>query len=238
MTAPTKAAPTKAPASTTKAPAAAPAGTVAMQIPALKTETVVIPIVGTSPLLMHAWSEKARKQMLDSMQGRKSPKMQKDPDAEYQAAFYRQDDGTPGFPALAFKAATVEASRLFGKDVTKVALRQSMFFHGTWSKSAGQVLVPIHGDPTMREDVVRVGVSGTDLRYRPEFAEWSSVLTVTYVVAPLALDSVLTLVQTGGMGTGIGDWRPEKGGNLGTYAIDPTREVELVRTPTFGLVRG
>jgi hypothetical protein len=40
------------------------------------------------------------------------------------------------------------------------------------------------------------------------------------------------------MGTGIGDWRPEKGGNLGTYAIDPTREVELVRTPTFGLVRG
>lgn len=195
----------------------------------LDAETLIVPIVGTSPLIMHAWSAKARQQMLDSMQGRKTPKTVKDPQAEYEAALYRRDDGGYGFPVLAFKSATVEASRFYGKSVTKVALRQSLFFSGEYSKSAGQSLVPIYGEPQMREDVVRVGISGRDLRYRPEFPEWSSELTVTYVRSSLTHESVLSLIDAGGLGTGVGEWRPERDGFFGNYRLDPTREMTVKR---------
>jgi hypothetical protein len=199
-----------------------------VQISRIDAETLEVPIVGTAPLIMHNWSEKAKRMLLDNMQGRRSPKESKDPEAEYEAAFYRTDADGYGFPILAFKAATVEASRQYGKNVSKVGLRQTLFFSGTYSKTAGQALFPISGEPHMREDVVRVGMSGTDLRYRPEFSEWSTVLTVTYIKSALTMESVLSLIDVGGMTVGVGEWRPEKDGDFGTYKIDQTREVQVV----------
>jgi hypothetical protein len=199
-----------------------------IEINRIGAETLSVPIIGTAPLIMNNWSEKAKRQMLDAMQGRRAPKEPKDPDAEYEAAFYRMKDGRYGFPVLAFKAATVEASRFYGKAVTKVGLRQCLFFSGEYSPTAQKSLAAVTGEPRMREDVVRVGMSGTDLRYRPEFPEWTTTLTVTYVTSALTASSVLSLIEAGGMGTGVGEWRPEKDGDFGTYQIDPTREVEIV----------
>jgi hypothetical protein len=200
-----------------------------LQIDQINAETIRVPIVGTAPLIMNAWSAKARRQLLDTQQGRKTPKVARDPEADYEAAFYRADDGSYGFPVLAFKSATVEANRFYGKSVTKVGLRQALFFSGVYSKSANQSLVPIHGEPRMREDVARPNGRGADLRFRPEFLEWFSELTVTYVLASLTRASVLSLIDAGGLGTGVGEWRPEKGGDFGTYRIDPTRDVEVIK---------
>jgi hypothetical protein len=166
--------------------------------------------------------------MLDAMQGRKSPKENKDPQAEYEAAFYRFHDGGYGFPVVGFKAATVDASRFYGKDVTKVGLRQFVVLRGEVGVD-GQQLARITGEPRIREDVVRVGRGGADLRYRPEFPEWSTTLTVLYVTSALTRDSVLSLIDAAGMGVGVGEWRPEKNGDFGTYQIDQARGVEVVK---------
>lgn len=207
---------------TTPAPQATAAQ---VSISRIDTETMLVPLVGTAPLIMHKFSEKAKRQMLDAMQGRKAPKQSKDPEAEYQAAAYRHDDGTYGFPVIAFKAATVGAARFFDKSVTMTMLRQALFFDADLSRTEGQKLVRIDGEPTMREDVVRVGQGGTDLRYRPEFTTWSTTVSVTYVRSMLTRESVLSLIDAGGMGVGVGEWRPEKRGDFGTYQIDDSREV-------------
>ena len=199
-----------------------------ISISRIGTETLRIPIVGTAPLIVHKFSEKAKRQMLDAMQGRKSPKQSKDPEADYEAAFYRHDDGGFGFPVIAFKACTVGGARFFGKDVTMTGLRQCMFFDAEFSKQDGQKLARIVGEPLMREDAVTVGVSGRDLRYRPEFTEWTTALDVIYVKSMLTRESVLSLVEAGGMGVGVGEWRPEKRGDFGTFQIDVTREVEVL----------
>lgn len=199
-----------------------------ISISKIGTETLRVPLVGTAPLIVHAFSEKAKRQMLDAMQGRKSPKQPKDPDSDYEAAFYRHDDDGYGFPVIAFKAATVGGARFFGKDVTMTGLRQCMFFDAELSKRAGQKLARIIGEPHMREDAVTVGVSGRDLRYRPEFVEWATTLDVIYVKSMLTRESVLSLIEAGGMGVGVGEWRPEKRGDFGTYMIDSTREVEVL----------
>ncbi len=128
----------------------------------LAQEHLLVPILGTTPLIVHNFSEKSKRTMLDAMQGRKTPKQPKDPQAEYEAAFYRCNDGSYGFPSNGFKLATVDASRFYGKDVTKVGLRQFMFIFG----EGHETMAHIEGEPHMREDVVRVGqgVRNTDQR--------------------------------------------------------------------------
>ena len=201
-----------------------------IQINRIAAEVMRVPILGTSPLIVHRFSEKAKRQMLDAMQGRKTPKEARDPEADYRAAFYRikGEENAYGFPIVGFKAATVGACRFYGKTVSMTALRQFVFFRGEPGDD-GQQLARIDGTPHMREDVVRVGQGGTDLRYRPQFDEWSTTLEVTYVTSVINRNSVLSLIDAGGMGVGVGEWRPERKGDFGCYQIDPSREVEILK---------
>ena len=203
----------------------------AIVIDRIGVETIKVPIIGTSPLIVHRWSDKAKRQMLDAQQGKKKVKEHRDPQADYKNSFYRiADDTNPdryGFPVTAFKQATIGGARFYDKSVTMTALRQAMFFRGIITKADPQQLVEIHGEPHMREDVVRVG-QGTDLRYRGEFTEWTTELTITFVTSMLDRNSLLSLVEAGGMGVGVGEWRPQKSGEFGTYVIDDARSVEVI----------
>lgn len=187
-----------------------------------------VPIVGTTPLIMHRFSEKAKRKMLDEMQGRKTPKEPKDPEQEYRDAMYLMDDGDYCYPALAFKDATVGAARDYGRNVKMTELKQWLWFIGERGGNDDRQMIRIYGEPRMREDYVRVGRGGTDLRYRPEFLDWRAELVIRYNPALLTSDSVLALIETGGQGLGVGDWRPEKGGDSGTYQIDQSEKIEIV----------
>lgn len=206
----------------------------AVQINKIDAETLNVPIIGTAPLIVHNFSEKSRRQMLEAQQGKKKVKEVRDPRAEYEAAFYRilHDDGTEGygFPVTAFKAATTGAARFYDKSITMTALRQFMFMRGVMTKADAQMLVEINGEPEMREDVVRLGgpSRSADLRYRPMFPQWTCTLNVTYVKSSIDRTSILSLIDAGGMGIGVGEWRPERRGEFGTYAIDATREIEVI----------
>ena len=199
-----------------------------VQIDRIDSETIQVPIIGTTPLIVHRFSEKAKKQMLDNMQGKRTPKTVKDPEAEYEGAFYRlKGDAGYGVPAVAFKQSMVGATRLFPKDVSMVLVRQTIFVHGEVGQD-GQPLVPIEGEPHMREDVVTVGRGGHDLRYRPEFTDWRADVLITYVKASFTRGSVLTLLDAAGLGVGVGEWRPERNGDFGQFKIDDTRDVEVI----------
>jgi hypothetical protein len=198
----------------------------AVQIDKIAAETILVPVRGTTPLIVHRWDAKAKQQMLDSQQGRKTHKQIRDPQADYEASLYRTDNGY-GFPTLGFKSAIVGAARFYGKSVTMTSLRQFLFMVGVPSADRTQILTPIFGEPKMREDMVRVGM-GTDLRYRAEFVDWSAVLTVTYVTTALSRESVLSLVDAAGLGVGVGEWRPEKRGQNGTFAVDQDTDIEVL----------
>lgn len=94
-----------------------------LEIDRIAEEILHVPIVGTTPLIVHRFSEKAKRQMLDGFQGKKSPKQPKNPQAEFEAASYHLTDGGYGLPADAFKQATVGAARFYGKDISMTALK-------------------------------------------------------------------------------------------------------------------
>lgn len=199
-----------------------------IEITRIASERILVPVVGTSPLIVHNFSQKSRQKMLDKQQGIKTPTENRDPEADYQSSFYRTADGY-GFPAAAFKKAMVGAARFYS-GVKMTQLRQFVFFHGTLTEHDTQQLIPIVGEPRMREDTVRLsGPTRTaDIRYRAEFPEWSVTLDVTYVTTGISRGSVLSLIDASGMGIGVGEWRPERSGEFGCFQIDPTREIEVI----------
>jgi hypothetical protein len=218
---------------TAAATAAQPTG---LQVKALDVKKVHVPIIGTSPLIMHNFSEKSKRQMLDAMQGVKKQKTVRVPEDDYEKAFYKiaSEEGQPeryGFPVLGFKAATVSAARFYDKSVSMASLRQLLFFSGLRTEADPQELVEIIGTPHMREDVVRVGMGTADLRYRPEFEEWRATLEVKFIASAIDLSSVISLIDAGGLGVGVGEWRPEKSGLNGQYSVDPDREIVEVNGP-------
>lgn len=216
----------------TKTATAQPA---ALQIDRVAAEMIRVPIVGTAPLIVSRFSEKQKRLMLEAQQGRKKLREVRDPEAEYQAAFYRikeEGDTSPryGFPVIGFKAAMISATRLYDRSVSMTLMRQIIFMNGLMTDADQQHLFEIHGEPRMREDVVRLAGSSrsADLRFRPEFPVWSAELTIIYVASLVSQASVLSLIDAGGLGVGIGEWRPEHDGEFGTFAIDQSRPVEVL----------
>lgn len=180
----------------------------------LKKQVIDVPIVGVSPLIPHAWSEKAKRQMREKQSGAKAqPKLDpKDPQAEAEASLYRLEDGRLGMPASAFAAATRGAARFY-EGVTLVALKMALTVLG----EGNEQLVPITGEMTMREDTPRNSGGGVDLRYRYNIWPWSAILTIEFMPSMIDHESVINLVDAGGNG-GVGDWRPSAQKSLtGTY---------------------
>lgn len=203
----------------------------------LKMNEVAIRIVGDSPLIVHAWSEKAKKMMLDAQMGKSKGKAKdlKNPVEDFIGAAYwlsekpteMTEDGFAnaikngarfGFPVTAFKQAAISAAYRMGWSKDKVSLKSAFFI-----KSVNGDMAEIESDiPVMREDMVRVGMGTADIRYRPEFRNWSTVLVIEYDEnGKLSFENILTMLNAGGKVNGVGEWRPEKDGIFGTFHVEP-----------------
>jgi hypothetical protein len=185
----------------------------------IRPRTVVIRIVGDSPLITHAWSEKAKKQMRDKQQGRAAEgKQPKNPEAEMEGATYRLPTGQPAIPTICFKAAAVDAASQV-KDYTKVFLRGA--FH-----TVGELAEIISEPAVMREDMVRVGMGTADMRYRPQFNNWSVDLVVRFNPSSISLEQLVNLLNLAGFACGVGEWRPQKDGQFGMFHVESYAEVD------------
>ena len=204
-----------------------------IDIPRLTIQTVELRLVGTSPLVVHAWSEKAKKQMRDK-QGKKAkqgkeakvpahdfvdalhwlsekPTLPANPDEAMAAATKAVATGRFGFPTIGFKAAAV-AGAGFVDGITKVATRGAFHVRGEFAEIES-------GPPVMREDMVRVGMGTADLRYRPMFEEWGVTLTVDINTTAMSVEQVVNLFNVGGFACGVGEYRPERDGSWGRFTV-------------------
>lgn len=201
-----------------------------IEIPAINIQYATIKVVGDTPLIVHKWSEKAKKEILDKQMKRAKTKGHdaKDPVKDFIDSLYWLD-GEPeekteegfgiavnngakfGFPSVAFKASAVSAGYRSGVTKDKVSTNAAFHIDGEF--------VEIQGIPEMREDMVRVGMGLADIRYRGEFKQWSATFTVKYNASAISLEQLVNLFNLGGFACGIGEWRVEKGGAFGSYHV-------------------
>jgi hypothetical protein len=182
-----------------------------VKLAGLAIDQIKLRLVGTSALIVHKWSEKAKKQMLDKQMKRASQgKAAKDPDEDYRESLYMRPDGSYGFPAVAFKAAAVRAGTYC--DMKMVFLRGAFHVEGD--------LVLVEGEPEPREDMVRVGMGTADIRYRPQFPKWATELDITFNNRALTAEQIVNLFEIAGFAVGVGEWRPEKDGQFGRFRVE------------------
>lgn len=206
------------------ATAAPPVEPVRVSIPRLKVETFTVSLVGDSPLIVHKFSEKAKKEMLaKQMKEAKQAKSAKDPFRDYVESMYwltpmpakptekDVEKAKFGFPAIGFKAAAVDACSHVS-DLTKVEARGAFHIPAEF--------VEIIGKPQMREDVVRLMGTTTDLRYRGEFRDWRVKFQVRHNPNVLSVEQIINLFNVAGFAIGVGEWRPQKDGSNGMFHVE------------------
>lgn len=178
-----------------------------VSIPSFKIKMVQIPIVGVSPLIVHKFSEKAQKMIEDKQQGAaKNAKHElRQPEEDYEGAKHKSPLGWEGFPAAGFKAAMIRGAKMIGLVMKDT---QTAFF--VKADCEETQLVKINAKARMRTDMVRVGMGSADIRYRPEYVDWSATLTIEFNEGVLSIDQLHQLVQAAGYGCGIGEMRPER----------------------------
>ena len=210
--------------------------------------TAEITIIGETPLIVHAWSEKAKKEMLDAQQGKAKGKKKdfKNPVADFIRSMYWLDgmpnipDGATeeeceqifndaiakgarfGFPAVAIKKAAVSAAYRQGITKDKVSANGSFWLLGINDVE----FVEIESDepPVMREDMVKIGMGTADLRYRGEFKNWKCKCRISYLKnGAFDLESIVSMINLGGFACGLGEWRTEKGGISGAFRVKTTK---------------
>jgi hypothetical protein len=185
---------------------------------------VAIDIVGISPLIVHAWSEKSKKMIRDKKEGAAKNKKHElwSANDEYESSKHRSPQGWEGFPATGFKAAMIRGAKMIGLEMKTT---QMAFF--IRADCAETQLIRIIGDSRLREDMVRVGMGSADLRIRAEYPVWSATLVVEFNEGIISLDQVYQLVKAAGYGCGIGEMRPEKGKfNYGRFALKDEKRIE------------
>jgi hypothetical protein len=195
-----------------------------INVPLVSFSKLTLRIVGETPLLCHAWSTKALR-MIEEKQQKKAgtdgegksrlPKEARDPDKEVDACYYYTSDNRLGFPARAIKKACVEAAPLVG--LNKKTVRAGFFI-------LGEDVLPLDlkSAPAKRTDVVRLPSIGrpADIRYRPEFKDWSILLKLKFNRSLFTEEQIINLIRWAGSAIGIGEWRTERDGTHGCFDID------------------
>lgn len=205
---------------------------VAFELPKIDVRMITVEVVGDSPLVVHKWSEKAKKEMLDKQMKKASKgKEAKDPEMDYYESMYWLNDMPEeptkadyekalksgkarfGFPSIAFKACAIDAGYQQGAIAKKTTARGA--FH------IDDEFVEIKAIPQMREDMVQVGGISkvADIRYRAEFPNWRATITIKYNATAISPEQILNLLNLGGFANGVGEWRPSRDGNFGRFHV-------------------
>lgn len=223
-----------------------------IQIKPIKQVKAKITIVGDSPLIIHAWAEKAKKQMLDDQQKKtvaKKARAIRDPFAEFMDALYwmteKPEESTPeafekaiaegakfGFPAIAIKEAATSACYRAGIVANQAGIKSAFRLNNlntAESVDLGSELIEIESDepPVLREDMVKIGgmTKTADLRYRPMFKNWKMKVLVTLNdVGTFSMESIINAINIGGAMCGIGEWRTERNGIFGSFHVETDGE--------------
>ncbi len=188
-------------------------------------------LIGVTPLITHAWSEKAKKEMLSKqVKAVKAGREAKDPHADFISSLYELGDGAYGFPSTGVKNCILAAAHK-DKGVPRSTVMSALWIDANIVRvrpgNAGAIcdmpLLRIYGSkPEMREDMVKIGAGlnkTANLAYRGQFTTWALRVTGRFNMAVLSDEQLAFLVEEAGMSYGLGEWRNERKGVFGSFRM-------------------
>jgi len=76
-----------------------------------------------------------------------------------------------------------------------------------------------------------------DIRFRPDFREWKANVLIQYDGGVLKLNHIVDLLRRAGFGVGLGEWRPERGGQWGTFDVVKVLKLPPVEVKYEGILQ-
>ena len=206
-----------------------------ISIKPMEIKHIPIRIVGDSPLIVHAWPEKAKKQILDKQTKATTTKAKeaRDPYADFIDSLYwltEKPEPNPdafekavkngakwGFPVTSIKQSANSTAYRLGWVANQTALRCSYFIESEY----GELFEIKGGIPEQREDNVTIGMGTADLRYRAEFKNWYADVMLSFNASGIyTIEQIVNIINAGGYSCGLGEWRAEKDGIFGRYHVE------------------
>jgi hypothetical protein len=182
---------------------------------------------GLTSYMQHHFSDDAARKIIDKQQQKaKQPRGKRDPHAEYLAACYLisgkagEKGAVYGIPCRQIKAAMVAACR-YVDGLHMVEARGICTIMGEDNFDYATLQ---YEDMRMSTEGIRLPNKALDLRYRPEWLEWSTTVVVEYLATAVSAEQLINLLSIAGRCCGIGEWRPNSssgpGGSHGMFEVE------------------
>jgi len=174
-------------------------------------QTIKVGILGESPYVQHAFSQKTQEMMEARMEAGSTAKKgrirpARDFKEDFKNAQHISRQGWNGIPAPAFRSACIDVCRMVGFQMTRAKMSIFIIADGN-DKSDGQPLVKIEGKPVMFKAGVRLADGSPDVRSRPIWHEWRATLTVRYDGDQFTAQDIVNLIDRAGQQVGVGEGR-------------------------------
>jgi hypothetical protein len=197
-----------------------------VDIQPIKMGTFGAHIMGETPLIMHRFAKKAWQELLLPSQKKnaaaKQETLKHDPLTEFRECCYRnRDDNEPTlvhFPSGGISKAIASAAL----DLPGASKSQILRLVNVKSTQ-----INIYGVPSLGMDMVRNSdmARSPDVRTRAYFDQWCAYIEVEYVSSLVSQSVIVNLLGAAGKIVGLGDYRPQKGGQFGKFTlVDPADE--------------
>lgn len=196
----------------------------------IEIKEIEITIKGGTPLIVNNFNEKTRQQILDTQMKKTKEKTVRNPIEDFMRANYWLTPMPTEFTEEAFSKALEEGAR-FGFPAKGI---KASIVSGAYRNKMTKDKVSLYGaflipeelveikfeEITMREDYVRIANGSGDVRFRPEFKNWSMTFKMLYNENAYSLEQLINFINLGGFSCGLGEMRIEKGGNNGSYKVE------------------
>jgi hypothetical protein len=194
-----------------------------IKIGAPNIQTVCFEIVGTSPLVVHRFSQKAIDEMLEKMinppkPGTRVQRKPLDPEGLYNAARFVCHQGGEkwdGFNAAGLRCAMISACRL-GRAKMQIA-KISIFINadGLDHDQPQFNLIRIYGQRKRFDSIGRLDSGVPNPIYRPMYWPWSAKLRISFDTDQFTVEDIGNLLTRVGMQIGLCEGRPDSKNSAG-----------------------
>lgn len=198
-------------------------------------------LVGTTPLIVHAWSEKARREMLQKQtKATKTGKVARTPEEDFVNSLYEMGEEKNGkkyygFPVTGIKNAILSSAHK-DKGIPRSTVMSALWLDADMVRTRPALQSAIcdmplvrlwASEPEMREDMVKIGAGlnkKANLAYRGQFTTWAIKIEGQFNATVLPEKALAFLIAEAGVGIGIGEWRNEKRGLFGSFHLATPEE--------------
>lgn len=182
---------------------------------------VQVTIEGLRPgLLTHRWHEENED---DSKSTRPVHSEYGTSREQAEKAAYRSPTGQLYLPATAFSALMRNACRRHKQATSRQSL---MYIVPAAVIITDEIALlhdengePIHDFEVDARPVVIPATRGRITRYRPKIEKWQATFSLEVDTEVLGVATIHQLLEEGGRRIGVGDFRPERGGPYGRFAV-------------------